>query len=350
MYTVEDLKKFDYFKDVNINHALDSLTGVLSRGYILGFTKHLIDNKIPFTMGIIDIDNFKLVNDNYGHDFGDQCLLDMANNLSIFFKDNGLVGRYGGDEFIFLYFGDTSYDNVRNVISDMYTNHMVTRKRFKYNDVEHWVTSTTGCASYPKDAEEYTQLFATIDKTLYRGKAKGRNCFIIYVEEKHKNIDVHKKETSYLPIIYSNINNIYKSKTYLSSDEVVQGILDYLINILHYTQAIYIKKDGSIITNNAPVSEKIKNTNFDFVANLLEDDDIYIPEEMNKLRSKNENFEKLFENFHFITFMASKVRDNQKLYGYLILFEGKIERIWQEKDISILMYLDKLIQLLYNKN
>ena len=350
MYTIKDLAKYDYFKDVDINYALDSLTGVLSRGYILGFTKHLIENKIPFSMGIIDVDNFKLVNDNYGHEFGDKCLTDIATNLANYFKGKCLIGRFGGDEFVFIYLGDTSYDHIHDMIADMYNNHTVVRKRFKYKNIEHWVTSTIGCASFPKDAKNYSELFANVDKTLYRGKTKGRNCFIIYVEEKHKNIDVHKKEISSLAAIYNSINRIFENQSSLSPDEIIKHALDYLINILNFSQAVFIKQDGSIITNTSNNDKIIKTTNFDFITESFEDEEIYIPGDINTARVEDENFKNLFDKFHFLTFMASEIRDSNKLYGHLILFEGKVERIWQEKDIATVMYLDRLIELLYNKN
>ena len=345
MYTVKDLEKFDYFSNIDLNHALDSLTGVLSRGYILGFTKHLIENKVPFAMGIIDIDNFKLVNDNYGHDFGDKCLTDMAENLAAYFKThNGLVGRYGGDEFVFLYFGDTSYDNVHKIIADMYNEHTVVRKRFKYHNIEHWLTSTIGCASYPKDAKSYTELFADADKTLYRGKSKGRNCFIVYVEEKHKDIDVHKKETSSVHVIFNSLNRIFENVVHLTKDEVVRNALDYLTNILNFSQAIYIKNDGECITNTSINSRNLKVEDFDFIYNKFEDDEIYVPKNITILRQEDKNLKKLYEDFHMLTFIASKVQD----VGHLVLLEGKVERVWQENDFAILMYLDRLIQILYN--
>ena len=177
MYKLEDLTKYEYFKDVDIAYALDSLTGVIARGYILGFARHLVDNNVPFMMGIMDIDNFKMVNDNYGHKFGDECLKSIGTNLIKFVGNDGLVGRYGGDEFIILYFGNTDYQNVRDYIADMYNNGSIVRRRLKFGKVEFYVTATTGCASFPKDAQKYDDLFLTVDKALYRGKTKGRNCF-----------------------------------------------------------------------------------------------------------------------------------------------------------------------------
>ena len=116
MYTFDDLKKYEYFKNINMSYALDSLTGVLSRSNILGFAKYLVDNKIPFMMGILDIDNFKLVNDNYGHKVGDECLKSIAANLAKYIGEDGLVGRFGGDEFVVIFFKYTSYDEVHDYI------------------------------------------------------------------------------------------------------------------------------------------------------------------------------------------------------------------------------------------
>lgn len=350
MYKISDLEKFDYFREIDLRYALDSLTGVLSRGPILGFAEQLIQKNIPFTMGIIDVDNFKIVNDNYGHDYGDQCLTNIAQNLQNYFKDIGLVGRYGGDEFVFLYFGDEQYDNIHDLLSQMYHDQKVLRKKFSYNGIEHLVTSTVGCASFPKDADNYATLFAKIDKALYRGKTKGRNCYIIYVDEKHKNIDVHKQETSYLPIIFNNINAIFKNNSILSCDNVVKSSLDYIIDVLNFSLAVFIKPDGTMILNSSKKFANIKSENLEFIKNVFDDNEIFFPTNINEIRSKTPEYRKLYDEFHCLTFITSKIESEEKLYGYIALFECNVERIWQENDIAILMYLDKLIQLLYNKN
>ena len=116
MYTVQDLKKYDYFKDIDIKYALDSLTGVLTRANILGFANYLVENNKEFMMGILDIDNFKLVNDNYGHKIGDGCLQQIGEGLANYVGNEGLVGRFGGDEFIIIWLKGTSYDDVHAYI------------------------------------------------------------------------------------------------------------------------------------------------------------------------------------------------------------------------------------------
>ena len=157
MYKLEDLKKYDYFNDVNIDYALDSLTGVLSRAKILGFARYLVDNNIKFMMGILDIDNFKLVNDNYGHKVGDGCLNQLATGLANYVGDEGLVGRFGGDEFIVIWFNGTTYEEMHRYIERMYNEGNIVRRKMTVDKVSFYVTATIGCASFPKDANTYDE-------------------------------------------------------------------------------------------------------------------------------------------------------------------------------------------------
>ena len=99
----------DFFKEIIVDYegfkvesTLDSLTKVLLRNYIVNYAKFLIKNNVPFSFQIIDLDNFKLINDNYGHAMGDAILVDFAKRLKDAVGDKGLVGRYGRDEFIII--------------------------------------------------------------------------------------------------------------------------------------------------------------------------------------------------------------------------------------------------------
>ena len=97
MYTKEQLLKYPYFEEVfksrDVSNVIDSLTGLVSRRYILEFIQYLVENNIPFTLAILDLDNFKFINDSYGHKMGDNVLAGLSNDLERYLEDYGLAGR-----------------------------------------------------------------------------------------------------------------------------------------------------------------------------------------------------------------------------------------------------------------
>ncbi len=195
MYHANDLNIYPFFREdlegYPIGAVLDSLTGVVSRAFILQFMQDLIERKIPFTVGLVDMDNFKSFNDNYGHSTGDRVLQIVAESLIEFIGNRGLVGRFGGDEFLLIYLGGNDYDHVHEMYEEMYAG-KIFRRDINVDHLKLFVTATIGSASYPDNADHYEALFALIDKTLYRGKFKGRNCFIMYVKAKHEHLEIPK--------------------------------------------------------------------------------------------------------------------------------------------------------------
>ena len=345
MYTEEDLKKYDYFKDVNINYALDSLTGVLSRPNILGFARHLVENNVEFMMGILDIDNFKLVNDNYGHKVGDGCLQQLGSSLAKYVGDDGLVGRFGGDEFIVIYFKGTEYDDVHDYIEKMFNSGEIVRKKFKVDKISFYVTATIGCASFPKDAKSYDELFLTVDKALYRGKTKGRNCFIVYVESKHKNVEVHMREQSSLVNMFTRISEIAENEKN-SVESRMKNILDYITVALQISESALLFADKSTIISGDGYNCDIDENCLSIFENLNKNDSLFIPNGIFDF-TKNEKIAKFVSEKKIITFMACRISINKKIFAYLVLFEDKITRIWQEKEAALCLYLNKIVELLY---
>ena len=194
MYDVNDLSKYPFFRNLletNGAAALhDSLTGLIARPFMLQFIHSLIDSSTPFTLILIDLDNFKDINDNYGHKTGDGVLSHIGSGVREFFGNDGIAGRFGGDEFMAVYFKSNAYSDIHNMFDAIYGPKGVFRKELEINGIRLFVTATVGSASFPDNAHDFDTLFSMIDKALYRGKSKGRNCYIIYVESKHAHLEI----------------------------------------------------------------------------------------------------------------------------------------------------------------
>ena len=93
-------------------NSLDNLTKLYNRDVIIEYVNSLIGKNIPFSLALVDIDNFKYVNDTFGHIVGDEIIKAVAATLRNTLADNGIVGRFGGDEFIIVLPEIVEYDAV----------------------------------------------------------------------------------------------------------------------------------------------------------------------------------------------------------------------------------------------
>ena len=346
MYTYEDLAKYDHFKDVNIDYALDSLTGVLARSYILSFAKELIKDKVPFTMCIMDIDNFKQINDNYGHMVGDIVLKEMGNNLVNYVGENGFVGRFGGDEFIILSLKTYDYDTAHSYLVDLFTKGGIVRHTYKTENVSVYVTGTVGAASFPKDAKDYDELFTKVDKALYRGKTKGRNCFIVYVEELHGKIDVHRREQTSLPILFENVSALFSTNK--NPDRVAKDVVDYINDILQLGSVFVVNKDDNrVISSDKKVPYYYDKPYIDQLGITLGNKKIFSSCDLFDLKASSDYANEYLTEKNVQSIIIAKLSYGEKVFGYLCLYENKIVRIWQENDIALVMYVARLLEMMF---
>lgn len=231
-------------------NLIDPLINVYQKNTFNNYIYAAINKKVGnFTLCILDIDNFKSINDNYGHLVGDDVLVAVANiikkNVS-----NGMVARFGGDEFEFALIGVYEYQDVWNILYKIC--HELKNITSELN-VDFDVTATIGCARFGIDSNTYDGLFDCADRALYRGKRKGKNCFIIYDPIKHTNIIASKmysqiEETNSSNKLVNIILNIYsilenKDNTF---EEILQNVLDFLVQVLSPDRAViyFYENDG----------------------------------------------------------------------------------------------------------
>lgn len=154
----------------------DPLTGVLNRAALLtgieGALADAAESKRILTMLFVDIDHFKTLNDRHGHQVGDAVLQRCAERMQALLPDGGLVGRYGGEEFVLLVADPT------DEAGEMLAEHLRAAIAATVQGDEHdavAVTVSIGIAHYPADGEEMEALLRAADQALYRAKAAGRN-------------------------------------------------------------------------------------------------------------------------------------------------------------------------------
>lgn len=162
-------------KKLMLEAATDPLTNIFNRRAIEKRIKESLKMNPSGSAALcmIDIDNFKLLNDSYGHKTGDNALVVIAKKLLDVTGAEGIAGRVGGDEFIvfFMEAGDPCKVQKR-------MGRLNIRIFMEQKDV--YMTSSVGIAFYPQDGVTYEQLFQKADKALYKAKEKGKNCCVLY--------------------------------------------------------------------------------------------------------------------------------------------------------------------------
>lgn len=157
----------------------DSLTGVANRTLFYEFAKKLLNNskRKNSILGLmfIDIDNFKCINDTYGHAVGDKILIKVANVLKETTRKNDVVARYGGDEFLILLTNIKNINNYNGIVSRIINDK---NKIIRVNEKEINVSLSMGASFYPDSGDTIDKLMIQADKAMYTAKnRKGENCF-----------------------------------------------------------------------------------------------------------------------------------------------------------------------------
>jgi diguanylate cyclase (GGDEF)-like protein/PAS domain S-box-containing protein len=173
----EDITKRKIYEEKIHEMAFhDSLTGLPNRRLFHDrLTQALTRAKRNKTQGAIlylDCDNFKSINDDLGHDAGDEFLQFLAEQLVDCVRESDTVARIGGDEFIIL-MPDIQNDLEVDAVAERIVER--TKRPWKYNGQAFHVTSSVGSATYPKDSTERNELIKMADKALYKAKESGKS-------------------------------------------------------------------------------------------------------------------------------------------------------------------------------
>ncbi len=171
----EFFKKFT--DDIQASQDTESFTGLLNKR---GFERRLMSERVDIRGGyfiMMDIDNFKLTNDNFGHLQGDKAILMFANLLSKNFDDGNLICRMGGDEFAVFITKDYTKEQVSEIVEefmDLFKLETSCEEAFKH------LTLSIGISHFPTDGENFETLYKKADRALYIVKYNDKNGYMFY--------------------------------------------------------------------------------------------------------------------------------------------------------------------------
>ncbi|MFV8830093.1 EAL domain-containing protein [Alkalihalobacterium sp. APHAB7] len=218
----------------------DSLTNLPNRQLLSERLKEVLteseQNNLSFAVLFIDLDRFKFINDTMGHDVGDQLLKEVAKKLQLSIRDQDMVSRLGGDEFIIL---------LKNVEKEE-VNRIAHRIIAQFSSPLHLVgvgdvliTPSIGISLYPDDANTIDAMIKFADTAMYMAKAKGRNNFQFHTSEMsqilqrkvsiEKNLrnatDNHEMEIYYQPIINLETQDLIGAEALLRWNNPELGVI-----------------------------------------------------------------------------------------------------------------------------
>lgn len=164
----------------------DTITGLPNRNAIHELINEAIEQAGDSQVGIVylDLDNFKKVNDAYGHMFGDQLLQAVSLALLSCLEENQLLARLGGDEFIVLA-SQTSQSSLEAVASRILTR---LRQPFRIGLIEVYTGCSVGIAMAPQHGEDSSNLIRNADTAMYTAKEGGRGQFCVFSPEMNERV------------------------------------------------------------------------------------------------------------------------------------------------------------------
>lgn len=318
-----------------------------------------LDKKRKGVLMIIDIDNFKGINDNLGHLYGDAVLSEIASDLINLFRASDIVGRIGGDEFI-VFMKDVS--ETRDIINKAEELVKAFERSFLGKGQNYKISLSVGIARFPQDGMDYMQVFRNADIALYSAKGKGKNCYILYDKkidkvqyitnarsvDENTNVEVSFKE---------HITNYIFDILYESSD--IELAVNLILNIVgknFNVSRVYIfeNSDDNLVCRNTfewcnegITSEinNLKNICYKDLGNYLlnfNSDGLFYCNDINNLGS---DVKKILKPQGIRSILQCKILEGNKFRGFVGFDECSYNRMWTNDEVNTLTFISKTLSM-----
>ncbi|MCH5249662.1 MAG: GGDEF domain-containing protein [Lachnospiraceae bacterium] len=340
---------FEYTRDIGMP--------VLNKKSITDYAKRAMTasgNKVCLV--ILDLDNFKVVNDTLGHMVGDEVLIRTAEIIKAALGDLGVLGRIGGDEMMIVFPRVESETELRNTMRTIRTN-IEWEYKNKYENVQ--VTCSMGAAVYPDNGGSYDEIFSLADKMLYIAKSKGKNRYVIYVPEIHGTIlNPEQKSTgSVIKKVQENKNGVMQQlveqflvRHTMTYEQMISSVgncfnLDEIVLVygerLANSSISIWNHDGY----NSGVSDSAYSSPEPEFMENFDDNNMLVINAISGLESKTKVlYNKLKEN-GVESVLFYKFSETSKYKGYMVFSKSSRRQMWSEQDKILLATVGKIVEL-----
>ena len=163
-------------RDLKRRAEHDGLTGLLTRNALVRRLKPVLAGERAFFLGIMDIDDFRGINDTFGHSAGDVVLRRMGAVLQEQLGDADMASRIGGDEFVFVIPGSVGKESAESLLP------RICAASVTHEDVPCPISVSIGFAAFPNDGAAFEVLHKEAGKALYHAKRQGKRQCAFYGE------------------------------------------------------------------------------------------------------------------------------------------------------------------------
>jgi diguanylate cyclase (GGDEF)-like protein/PAS domain S-box-containing protein len=219
---ITELKRYEEQLEHQANY--DALTGLVNKSVLRDRVRQAIASAqrhgSGVTIGFMDLDNFKFVNDSLGHNTGDALLKRVAERLATCMRSQDTIARYGGDEFAFVLIDQTTEDSVAILMDRLLK---TVERPFDIEGHKFFISCSIGLCFYPRDGSDVDTLLKNADAAMYRAKEAGRNNFQFYTPAMNARITERLSMESKLRQALTNEELVlhYQPKFHLATGKVV---------------------------------------------------------------------------------------------------------------------------------
>ena len=345
----------------------DSLTKLLNKNAARQQAEEYLNRfpeGAPCAMLIIDLDNFKQVNDLHGHLFGDAVLTHTAREISKLFRNQDIVARIGGDEFLVLMRGVTERSLLENRCQRLLQN---LQNIFKNQRQKLPLSCSIGIAVSPEDGTSYYDLFNRADQALYQAKARGKNDFAFYEKKSEAfPLQAETRQSAHTPIdsdrepglAEDNIVRHAFQRLYAARDveAAVQDILNMIGQKMNVSRVyVFENSDDNTTCSNTyewcnqgitAEKENLQHIHYERdipgYKDLFDEQGIFYCPDVTALPRK---YRDILEPQGIRSMLQCAIREGGAFRGYIGFDECVEQRFWTKEQIRTLTYFAEMLSV-----